>query len=303
MTTLLPQYYGSPADEESGRILRDMADALERRHGDAWLRDVLRAPHSSAAGEAFAALGRAVQVDEAGDRTLGGKEAERAETLFRSAGSEPGVLRAEYERLYTLQLLGVLGDCAGAAASLRRSLRERSYPWLRTQSLIDDLSCQAWLGNFEGAEGAAQAAERAAEISGYRVLSLRARGMHASVLAQFGNVARAWRDSADGLATYWSAGYPLLRAQHFYSELAPLAVQANALHAAAALARSTVELTSLFGDPWFHAGALRRLAMIEVSAGLPDARKHLKQSVDLLATLPYGQWRRAVVPEQMEIAG
>lgn len=303
VTTLLPQYYGRPADEEAGGILRDMAAAIERRHGDAWLRDVLRTPHSSAAGEAFAALGRAVQVDEAGDRTFGGKEAERAETLFRSVGSEPGVLRAEYERLYTLQLLGILADCARSAGSLRRSLRERTYPWLRTQSLIDDLSCQAWLGNFEGADEAAHAAERAAEISGYRVLSLRARGMHASVLAQFGNVARAWRYSADGLETYWSAGYPLLRAQHFYSELAPLAVQVNALHAAAALARSTVELTSLLGDPWFHAGALRRLAVIEASAGLPDARMHLKQSVDLLARLPYGQWRRAVVPEQMEIAG
>jgi CHAT domain-containing protein len=302
VTTLLPQYYAQPPDESAGRILWDLAEALERRHGDGWLRDVLRTPHSRSAGEAFAALGRAVGMDETGDRTLGKNEVEKALATFRSIGSEPGALRAEYERLYTLQMLGGLAGCARSALLLQRSLRPHNYPWISTQTLIDDLSCQAWIGDFEKADRAAHAAERTAEESSYRVLLLRARGMYASVLAQFGDTSLAWRDNARGLAAYWDGDYPLLRAQHFVSELAFLAAQFDNIYSGAALARESVGIALLCGDEWYYAVALRRLAMAEVSAGLPGAQKHLDQAAKILATLPYGQWKRAVILEEMEIA-
>ena len=85
---LLPEYYsGDAAADDDGKVLRRMADEFEARHGDTWLRDVLKTPHSRRAADAFGALRRAVEA-ETRDWTKSSTEADMA-GLDEIPGSDP----------------------------------------------------------------------------------------------------------------------------------------------------------------------------------------------------------------------
>jgi len=292
VTRLLPQYYGEAADAGTGRVLQRMADAFVARHGDEWLRDALKTPHSPRATEAFAALGRATRSDEAGDAVHASPDAQNAMRLFRAVGSEAGSLRAEFEYVLSLQLRGLFDACAVAAEPLLRATAVAPYPWLAAAALIGSGACWEHSGDFERTAADWRDALGFAERSKYPVLRLRALGFTADRLRRIGNIAQAWREDAHGLALYWSGSYPLIRAQQFYSGLNFLAERTDLPDTFAAVSRENEEITALMGRAEFHAGALQRRARSEIAAGLPDrAMGHLREAARLTSTFPTAEQR------------
>jgi CHAT domain-containing protein len=291
---LLPEYYsGDAAADDDGKVLRRMADEFEARHGDTWLRDVLKTPHSRRAADAFGALRRAVEA-ETRDWTKSSTEADMAGRLFRSAGSEAGALRAEFERVQALQVLYRYEQCASAGQELGRALGGRSYSWLRTQTLLESTICERPKIDFERAWTRYRAAIQMAKENRYSVLLLRALGLSAMWQTDIGSATVAWREYMQGLALYWTAKYPVIRGQFFYAELSWLP-QLNTPYSAVAWARENVEITSSLELPSYYAGALHLLALDEMSAGLREkAMAHLQEVSRVTATLPSNEQRRLV---------
>jgi CHAT domain-containing protein/tetratricopeptide (TPR) repeat protein len=287
VTRLLPLYYSAPADEGTGRILHRMADALVARHGDTWLRDVLKTPHSAGAAEAFAALGRAVVADDSDDWDRSSADAENAVRLFRSAGSEAGALRAQFEGVYTLQMRSRFARCVSEGSALGQALGRNSYSWLRTQALLESAVCERWAGDFNQAWANHREAIQSALQSRYTVLSLRALFLRSIWQKDTGNVAAAWEGFIKGLDQFWNGSYPLVRAQHLYSELSLLAPRRSSAYSAQAWAKESVETVASLGHPLFETGALHQLALTEMLVGRHDlASGHLQQASAILAKLP-----------------
>jgi CHAT domain-containing protein len=287
VTRLLPQYYGSGTDAAVGDALRKMADAFVDRHHDSWLRDVLKTPHSAHAAEAFAALGRAAQADEAVEGVRAGADAQKAVSLFRAAASEAGMLRAEFEYLYSLQLRGSYESCTDAAEQLLRKAGARPYPWLIAGSLTESGICREHAGDFERTASNWRDALEVAERSNYPVTRLRAMGFAAGRFRSIGDLGQAWREEAHGLAVYWGGSYPRIRAQQYYVDISFLAEATNLANTSAAASRENEEITAVVGRAEFHAGALQRRAMSEILAGLPDpAMIHLQEAARLASRFP-----------------
>jgi len=294
VTHLLPEYYSSDAPAgHTGSILGKMADEFVNRHGDTWLRDVLKTRHSRAAADAFAALGRAVEAEGSGQWVRSSAEAGTAERLFRSAANETGALRAEFERVRVLEGIYKYEQCASTWQALGRALGDHSYSWLRTEALLESVVCETSKVAFEQAWARHRLAIHMAEEYHYPVLSLRALGLSAFWQTDIGNAALAWREFMQGLDLYWAAKYPLASAQLFYSELSLLAPKENAAYSAVAWAKENVEITSSIGPPNYYAAALHLLALDEMSAGLCEAAMaHLEQASRATAALPGNEQRR-----------
>jgi CHAT domain-containing protein len=294
VTRLLPQYYGTPEDSGAGKALRRMADEFGNRHRDAWLHDVLQTPHSKPAAEAFAALGRAASADAADGAVQAGPDALAAERLFQAIGNQAGVLRAQFESVYSLQLQAQFNECAVAAESLLHSTESRGYGWLFAEALSESGGCRQQSGDFERSAAMYAEATGAAKEFGYPVMSLRLLGFSAVRQRDVGNIAQAWRENARGLALYWSGDYPPIRAQQFYAELGLLAEGTNMANTAAAVSRENEEITSVLRLPERQAGALQSLAMSEVIAGFPErAMSHLREASKLASAFPTLEQRKS----------
>src|SRR5580658_10135796 len=287
VTRLLPRYYGAPSDAGAGNALQTMADAFVERHHDAWLRDVLKTPHSARAMEAFAALGRAAEADARGDAVHAGPDAQAAERLFRVVANVAGALRAEFEYVYSLQLRGLYGECAVRAEPLVEATESRPYSWLIAGALIEVGGCREHSGDFESSARTWRDAIAAADGSSYPVLKLRLIGFSAVRQRSIGNSAQAWRENVRGLTLYWAGFYPLVRAQQFYAELSFLAEDTELANTSAAISLENEEIASVLGSTERQAGALQRLAMSEIVAGFQErAMGHLREAARLASTFP-----------------
>lgn len=290
VTRLLPQYYGAPAAAGTERVLRQMADAFMTRHRDSWLRDTLKTPRTARAAEAFAALGRAAQLDAAGDYVHASPEARDALRRFRSLGSEAGALRAEFEYVYSLQVRGLYGECNVAAEPLLGEVKPRPYPWLVAGTLTVSGVCLERSADFERSAVRWRDAQGVAEKSGYPMLRLRVLGFTAVRLRRIGNTAQAWREDTHGLELYWGGNYPLNRAQQFYVDLSFLAEDTKLANTCAAVSRENEEITAALKLTALHAGALQRRALCEIAAGFPDrAAAPLREAARLASTFPAEQ--------------
>lgn len=306
VTRLLPEYYSQRGarNEVLKHTLHGLALRFITRHNDTWLRDVLRTPHSRAAGEAFAALGHAISAENAGDMAHGGELARSAIQLFRSAGSQSGRLRAELGVLYSLQSLTRFRECVAAGKPLLRSLQPYKYSAVAIQARLEDGACAKWEGNFERSSKDYREALRAAKLSSYPVFLMRGLGFNAYRLASVGNIAGALRENATGLKLFWTGAYPPICAQQFYANLSLLVKETELVHTGVAVSREDEAFTVLVGRYGFQAGALYLLAMAEISAGFYGAATvHLQQAIRRSSLLRTPEERQAFfLYSEMELA-
>jgi len=280
VTRLLPEYYGSHAEADTGTLLSGLAARLIARHGDRWLADALQTPHSPGAAAAFAALGLAEQAGQRWNYSAAGTEARKALPLFQAAGSAAGMMFAQLEQVFALDWNGPGGGCAQRAEALLRPSQTHSYAWLETQAMLEQGICAVWTGDLERADGSERMALSSALDSSYPVLYLRALGLNASRHAQIGNSVAAWRENFTGLARYWGGRYPLLRAHQFYSALSLMAQQSHATYSALGWARELAAVDSILGNKSVYGPTLWQLGLAELAAGLrDDAYGHLRESV------------------------
>ncbi|MGA2737301.1 MAG: CHAT domain-containing protein [Bryobacteraceae bacterium] len=281
VTRLLPEFYSAHAEVGTGAVLRGLADRLIARHGDRWLADALKTPHSPNAGAAFAALGRAHEAAEAWDLPIAGKEARRAIPLFQSADGAAGVVFARLEELFAFGVEGRAPECTQAAASLLQSVQAHLYAWLETQATLEKGNCATRMGDPEVADEEESRALEQALDEHYPVLYLRALGLNASRHAKIGNVFAAWRENFNGLTLYWAGRYPPLRAHQFYSALELLAQESGAIHPAVAWSRELASIDSIPRYKNISGPTLWQLGMAELGAGFEDsAYRDLQRSID-----------------------
>jgi Flp pilus assembly protein TadD len=300
---LLPLYYSSQEDEGIGRVLQAMAGALLARHGDTWLRDVLRTPHSRAAAVAFAALGRAAEAEQSSDWGARAADAGDACRLFRSAGSQAGALRAQLASLYSLQARSRVAPCVQAGRPLEASLRATRYSWLRTQSLLERALCEGWAGNFDQAWNLHREAIQAATRYHYPVLLLRGLTISAVWQRDIGNVAVARQALMQALALFWTARYPGSLGYNLYTDLSLLAHAANDAYTAVAWARESLDTGLSAGRPLLQAGTLHQLAVTEMAVGFKEASgRRLQEAAAALAKLPADDQRLLRVVYTIELA-
>jgi hypothetical protein len=279
---LLPRYYAKPPDERAGDLLRKLADRLIARHGDRWLADALKAPHTSGAAAAFAALGRAKQADQVWDYGTAGKEAQQASPQFQADRSSAGLLYTKYEQSFSLDWASHPRECMQAAGELQQATDRYHYAWLHTQALLLEVVCATWSGDLERADGREREALAEAEREGYAVLSLRAVGFSAGRHAEMGNAAAAWRLNFSGLKSYWAGDYPLLRGYQFYSALSFFAEQNRVAYSAGAWASELVSISTILGQADLRAASLWQRGLSELAAGWSDkAHRDLQQSASI----------------------
>ncbi len=283
MTALLPLYYAAPPDETAGTLLRRLAERLAGAHGDHWLADALKTPHTANTAQAFALLGKAIEEGENWHYVAAGKEAEKALPLFAAAGSQAGALFARLEQVYALDWDDQKQACVAAAETIRPELGRRHYVWADIQALLEEGSCATWTVELERAGKMDDEAGEMASTAGYSVLVLRATGLNASRHAQIGNTAAAWRENFAGLKRYWDGRYPRLRAYQFYSALSLLADQGHNIYSAVAWAQEAAAMTSGHS---VYAPALWQLGLAEFGAGAThEAHESLERSMELEPSL------------------
>ena len=286
-TRLLPQFFGPAPDPAVKTSLETLASALIARHGDTWLRDVLKTPRSQTAADAFAMLGKAVAAADAMNMVASGDLSHAALSLFKAISSKPGILRATLAGALSYQMLGRNAECSAAIRPVRTALRASTYGWINAQTLLEEGTCQVLAHDFERGNARYDEALRVATTTHYDLLVLRALAFQASVQqALVGSTSKAWRDNASGLSIYWTGSYPLTRGQHFYSTFVLLAGASKIPRTAVAWARELADIASISGRPDFYGAAMYPLGAVESAASLDeDAVRHLRQAASAAPAL------------------
>ena len=222
----------------------NVARALQERHGDPWMHDLLAVPNAvnNAAMETVQAATHATTTGHDQDAL---ELWSRAENQFRNVGNVPGLLFASLERVYSMLRLADPDRCLALADASLPEVRLRRYKWIEAQLSVTRGSCLAQRGLSDlQYETSLRAAETAGQ-AGYRISQLYALGLAASALRQMGSYREAMKLDAEGVGLYWAGEGDRSRAYQFYYGLAS---DASALHyseAAAALMAQAVGLAEL----------------------------------------------------------
>jgi CHAT domain-containing protein/tetratricopeptide (TPR) repeat protein len=290
VTRWLPDAYATAtpsAQRQAGRTALDrLAKELVKRHGDHWLEDVLSTPPSLTLTSGFAALGKAVRLNESIKPDEAEAQAARAESLFRAA-ENPAVLRAQLELVYALDRGSKPVDCVRRANALEGELNARRYPWIESQQWLDQASCQGMLQRVGPALRQIGRAMQIARASSYGTLELRSIAINAETLTLVGNHRLAWQWDRKGLDQYWEGEYPSIRAYEFYVGMEDEAEEAANWGTAEALGLEGVQAIAQSRYRSLEAIGRYFLARDALSAeDMPTAREELRRADDIFASLP-----------------
>src|ERR1700691_5805639 len=185
-----------------------LADLTARQHSDLWLTDLLRGSWASNFSQAANALAHSVQANDAGDYDVSRQQAELAEQLFHASENTAGVLRAQFEHVYSDQLSRRSAECLHRSIAVGAQAKPYSYPWVQVQLGLEESVCSALMGDLGAYEKIAQRAQDGAQQAGYGALYLRALGFVAGSKFDGGDRA-CWRKSIlRGLERLWSGQFP-----------------------------------------------------------------------------------------------
>jgi CHAT domain-containing protein/tetratricopeptide (TPR) repeat protein len=259
-----------PAREVARKALQALAAALLERHRDPWMRDLLNSGSAPAFPQAARELSAAMRANAEGDPAGALECAKRASALFRSARSQAGALRADFEIVYALQRSAQGARCAQAGEKLATALRPYSWSWCKAQADLEVFSCRGMIGELGQALKAVDRALAVTQAAGYRVLRLRSLGGRAELDSSAGNFAASWVHDQAGLEEYWSGAYPAMRAYQFYDDMSLFAEEFAQWQLARVLSREAVSAMASIGNHSFEAIARNRLARMAFMAGAAD---------------------------------
>lgn len=264
----LPEAYpetSSAADPRARQALFFLADLTSQQHKDRWLSDLLSGSSAPAFPQAVASLARAARANQTGDFDVSRKEAARAEQLFRAAGNQAGVLRAQFEQIYALQIVRQSETCRRQAINTLAESEKYPYRWLQIQLGLEKGVCSSLMQDLGTYGATARKAMAQAQHSGYASLYLRALYFAADDQSGTGNAQGSWTLSSAGLEHYWSGQPPARRGGALYFHLAY--ITEDEVNLRVALLRETVALSDSDPDPWVRATDHQYLASSAVAAG------------------------------------
>lgn len=204
------------ADPSAAQALFFLADLTSRQHSDLWLTDLLRGSSAPHFPQAVAALARAVKANDAGQYDVSRQQAELAQKLFRTSGNAAGVLRAEFEQIFSAQLTRRSEECRREATAALAESEKYSYSWLQIQLGLEKSVCSFLMGDIGADEKTTARAEELAQKSGYGGLYLRAVFFAADDNLAAGDQHGASARGNIGLEHYWARQFPSQRGYNLY---------------------------------------------------------------------------------------
>lgn len=293
----LPQAYpegGAAADPSAAQALFFLAELASQQHNDRWLTDLLRGSSSPNFPRAVAALARAIQANEAGEFDTSRQQAALAGRQFRAAGNTAGVLRAQFEQVFSAQISRRSEACRRQATAALTESERYSYPWLQVQLGLEAGVCSGLMGDFGADQQAVQRAATRAQQSGYGALYLRALGFAAGNELLTGDPGGSWKLASTGLERYWAGQFTAMRGYNLYTELAYDAEISSRPNLQVAVWREALVLIDSDKELLLRATARYALADAAVAAGLPRiAGEQYAESARLFAAAPQSEATRA----------
>lgn len=239
VTLWLPDAVKQPEGGSQQR-LSELADLMVNQHADFWLKDFLAAlkPGSS---QPVTELGAAVMANQQGRTADALQHARHAIAGFARQHNPPGELRAQYEEVYAYQRQLNGSACRSRAGPLAESLNSTRYPWLQSQTALENAICLNFLGNYSTIDDEIARSRKLAIQANYSTLLMRVLSIAAEIhLLNEKNCDKAWRDGVQGLQEYWTGNHPPQRLYQFYAVLGQCADQTQNYHAAEALIQQAI---------------------------------------------------------------
>jgi len=229
----LPRLYDSA---EVRGALTELALAVEGRHKDPWLIDLLKVEGSPDARAGFEDLSESAAANARGEHIRALHLAKKAEKLFSKLKNSSGELISLAEAAYSLHRQFRLQECVAVSNRLRREAHDLHYRWIEGQAWLEQITCLTYQGIKTGTTDREPAYGQISQ-TGYTVLGLRARSFLTNPYASFGSRLRIWKLGCEGLRLFWQSLSPGLRAEQLYLSLATSARIAKHQQAALVLLR------------------------------------------------------------------
>ena len=283
-------YGAQPLDpqvrDEARSKLTGLAKDFEEQYHDQWTTDLVGDSRKPDFSEAMQTLHRAFLQNRSGDPTTAVREARLALSRFRTIGSAPGAMRAQFELAYGLQLCLLGRECLTESRRLVEWLRGKRYPWLLAQAHLQACTGWALLGDYESA--AHEAGMAVAECESHRLRTVRLRGLafHAGLLCATGQWRKGWLADRAGLEEFWSGNYPPYRAYQFYDDISNYAEREGFPEFARVLTREAVLTIAGTADRQTEAMERYKLARLSLTTNSGAAKEEFQKSSVLFASLP-----------------
>jgi CHAT domain-containing protein/cytochrome c-type biogenesis protein CcmH/NrfG len=275
----------SAADSHARQALFFLANLTSQQHKDRWLSDLLNGSSAPAFPQAVASLSRAARANQSGDFDVSRKEAVRAEQLFRASGNQAGVLRAQFERIYALQIIRQSETCRRQAIASLSASDKYPYRWLQIQLGLEKGVCSGLMRDLGTYGSTALRAMEQAQDGGYASVYLRALYLAADAHFETGSRQVSWTLSSAGLERYWSDQSPALRGYCLYLHLAY--ITEDEVNLRVALLRESVVLSESDSDPLARAIGHQYFANAAVAAGQSRlAERQYAEAARLYALVP-----------------
>jgi CHAT domain-containing protein len=285
VTQWLPR---TPDCAECRRALDALAVRFEERHGDRWLHDVLAAKPGATLSAGLHSLAEAVRANLADESDPALDQAVKAGNLFRTADTQAGRLRAEFEQTYALhRSVRSAAKCLQKATALEQEAGTARYSWIHTQAVLEEGNCRSLLGDSGGAHNDMERALTLARAAAYRDLALRSASILTEARTGAGNLLAAWEVGREGLAEYWTGAYSGVRCQQLCLNLTKSADGLGLRQAAYVLEGAAA--TAIAGTPRRRTEATTRahLAELATAAGWPrEAKTEFDHAAGLFNQLP-----------------
>jgi CHAT domain-containing protein len=258
------------ADPSASQALFFLADLTSRQHNDRWLADLLHGSSTPDFSQAVNALARAVKANDAGEYDASRQQAELAEQLFRASGNTAGVLRAEFEQIFSAQLTRRSEECRRQATAALTGSQRYPYSWLQIQLGLEKSVCSFLMGDIGADEKTTARAKELAQKSGYGALYLRAVFFAADDKLTAGDQPGASALGGIGLERYWLGQFPSQRGYNLYVGQAYVAETGGRPNLQLAVWREAAALIDSDENLFLRAAAHNYMANAAASAHQPQ---------------------------------
>ncbi len=217
-----------------------LAELMQVRHGDSWLNDFLKdlRPDQSQAVELLSA---AITDNKHGEYNEAGQKASEAAAMFAEHNNGAGTERATFEALYGNQRLLNAGKCIKQAEALGMRLQDHGYRWLEIQTALIRAVCLNFKGKTDEAMQQLKVGQQKAKDENFRILSLRAAALEASMQSLL-DCDETWRLTQAGLNQYWEGPSAPGRLYEFYPPIKRCLEKQKFWHAAEATERRMITI-------------------------------------------------------------
>jgi CHAT domain-containing protein/cytochrome c-type biogenesis protein CcmH/NrfG len=284
---ILPEISRSQPEDENYRAASALANILESRHSEPFLKDLLQSSANPGFHRAAALLGQSSSLNHTGQYEQAYASALQSAARFQKFANSAGVLAAQFEQLYALQFEGKARPCVAEAARAVDVARASRYALLEVQLLLEQAICSNMNGDLKNAKELMLAALALAKGHGYASFYVRGLTALADLEDQEGDEAGAWSAIQEGLGLYWSRGLPPVRGYSLYVALDSIAERLGHYNVQFAAGYEAVDFGFANPDPNVQAWMRARLANAALRTGeLAIAQTEFERALEIFGGAP-----------------